>query len=289
MRVMFLAILMCCAIALNPQAAWAWGDEGHMIVALIADRYLDPPVREQVNALLASDTDKLTKRDIASAATWADKYRDSDFKTTKKRYNQTYNWHFVFTGQPCTGQSVAARGALASNGPAKDCVVTKINQFAEELAAPSTPPKERVIALKFLLNLVADLHEPIRASDNLGALTMRVTAPGLKPGTLMRYWEIDFVGLLGKDARQVADGLIAKITTADVAAYNKGAPENWARQSFEIARDQVYGKLPSPSPKGVYALDAGYVQAGVDTTRLQLVKAGIRLATVLNKALAAPH
>jgi len=289
MREMFLVFLMCCGIALAPQTALAWDDKGHMIVALVADHYLDPAVRDKVNALLASDTDKLTKRDIASAATWADKYRDSDFKTTKKRYNQTYNWHFVFTGEPCTGQSAAPRGTVASNGPAKDCVVTKINQFAEELAAPSTPPKERVIALKFLLNLVADLHEPIRASDNRSALSMKVTAPGLKPGTLMRYWEDDFVGLLGKDAGQVADGLIAKITTADVAAYNKGAPENWSRQSFEIARDQVYGKLPPPNPKGVYDLDAVYVQAGVDTTRAQLVKAGIRLATVLNKALAAPR
>ena len=287
MRVMFLTVLLCCSIVLRPQEARAWSDAGHMIVALIADHYLEPAVREKVNALLASDTDKLTKRDIASAATWADKYRDSDFKTTKRRYNQTYWWHFVYTGEPCTGQSASPRGAAASNGPAKDCIVTKINQFAEELAAPSTPQKERVIALKFLLNLVADLHEPIRASDNLGALTMRATAPGLKPATLFRYWETDFVGLLGKDPRQVAEAMIPKITTADVASYNKGAPENWARQSFEIARDQAYGKLPPPGPKGVYALDAVYVQAGVDTTRMQLVKAGIRLATVLNKALAA--
>jgi len=286
MRVMFLAFLMCLSVVLKPQEARAWSDGGHMIIALIADRYLEPAVREKVNALLAFDTDKLTKRDIASAATWADKYRDSDFKTTKRRYNQTYWWHFVYTGQPCTGQSATPRGALASNGPAKDCIVTKINQFAEELAAPSTPPKERVIALKFLLNLVGDLHEPIRASDNLGALTMRTTAPGLKPGTLFRYWETDFVGLLGKDPQQVAGAIIPKITTADVASYNKGAPENWARQSFETARDQVYGKLPPPDPKGVYALDAVYVQAAVDTTRVQLIKAGIRLATVLNKALA---
>lgn len=287
MRVLFLAFVLCFGIALKPQAALAWGNEGHMIVAIIADHYLDPAVRDKVNALLASDTDKLTKHDIASAATWADKYRDSDFKTTKRRYNQTYRWHFVYTGEPCTGQSSAPRGTAASNGPAKDCIITKINQFAEELAAPSTPQKERVIALKFLLNLVADLHEPLRASDNQSAQSMRVTAANLKPGTLMRYWEEDFVRLLGTNAQQVADGLIAKITTDDVAAYNKGAPENWSRQSFELARDQVYGKLPPPGPKNVYALDPVYVQAGADITKAQLVKAGIRLSVVLNKSLAA--
>ncbi|HTS93904.1 MAG TPA: S1/P1 nuclease [Stellaceae bacterium] len=289
MRAIFLILLLCCGMALKPQEARAWSDGGHIIVALIANNYLDPPVRDKVNALLASDTDKLTKRDLASAATWADKYRDSDFKTTKKRYNQTYWWHFAFTGQPCTGESTTARGALASTGPAKDCIVTKINQFADELASPATPQKERVIALKFLLNLVADLHEPIRASDNLGALTMRTTAPGLKPGTLFRYWETDFVTLLGSDPRQTAAAIIPTITTGDIAADNKGAPVNWARQSYELARDQVYGKLPPPGPKGVYDLDAAYVQAGVATTKSQLIKAGIRLATILNKVLATPR
>jgi hypothetical protein len=41
--------------------------------------------------LLAADTDTLTGHDIASEATWADKYRDSDRYTTKIRYEPTAN------------------------------------------------------------------------------------------------------------------------------------------------------------------------------------------------------
>jgi hypothetical protein len=37
----------------------------------------------------------LTAHDIASEATWADKYRDGDRSTTKIRYEATWRWHFV--------------------------------------------------------------------------------------------------------------------------------------------------------------------------------------------------
>jgi hypothetical protein len=40
-------------VAATPQHALAWGDDGHKIVALIAEHYLSPDVRNTVNALLA--------------------------------------------------------------------------------------------------------------------------------------------------------------------------------------------------------------------------------------------
>jgi hypothetical protein len=281
------ATAMLCGIALTaPQPAHAWGDEAHQIVALVAEHYLEPGVRDQVMALLATDTDKLTRHDIASEATWADHYRESDFKTTKKRYNATYWWHYVYTGQPCTGRSDAPRGMNASTGPAKDCVVTKINQFAAELSEPSTTPKERLLALKFLLNLVADVNEPLHDSDNQGALTMKVAADGFKNGTLAHYWEYEFVVRNGTDAHAVADQWIPVITDADSRAWQQGAVENWSQQGYELARDHAYKKLPPPGAKGVYYLDAAYVDDASGIVALQLHKAGLRLAKILNKALA---
>jgi hypothetical protein len=281
------ATAMLAGIALTaPQAAHAWGDEAHEIVALVAEHYLDPAVHDQVMALLATDTDKLTKHDIASEATWADHYRDSDFKTTKKRYNATYWWHLVYTGQPCTGRSDAPHGVNASTGPAKDCVVTKINQFAAELAEPSTTPKERLIALKFLLGLVADVNDPLHDSDNQGATTMKVTADGMKPGTLAHYWEYELVVRNGTDAHAVAGQWIATITDAESRGWQAGTPENWAQQGFELARDHAYAKLPPPDGKGVYHLDAAYIDDASSVVILQLHKAGLRLAKILNKALA---
>ena len=287
MRGMMAMAAMVCGAALGaPQPALAWGDEAHAIIALVAEHYLDPAVHDQVMALLATDKDKLTKHDIASEATWADHYRDSDIRTTKKRYNATYWWHLVYTGQPCTGRSDAPRGVNASTGPAKDCVVTKINQFAAELAEPSTPPKERLVALKFLLNLVGDVNDPLHDSDNQGALTMKVTADGFKAGTLAHLWEVDLVARNGTDAHAIAAQWIPAITDADSRAWQQGAPENWSQQGFELARDHCYKPLPPPDAKGVYHLEPAYIDDASSVVNLQLHKAGLRLAKTLNKALA---
>ena len=64
--------------AFAPTPAAAWGDEGHRITALVADHFLEPAVRAKIEAMLAADIDDLTAHDIASEATWADRYRNSD-------------------------------------------------------------------------------------------------------------------------------------------------------------------------------------------------------------------
>src|SRR6266545_8285957 len=74
---------------------FAWGDEGHEIVGVIAYARLTPAVKKNVDGLLAADKDNLTAPDFVSRTTWADKYRDSDRHSTKIRYNATRNWHFV--------------------------------------------------------------------------------------------------------------------------------------------------------------------------------------------------
>lgn len=59
-------------------------------------------------------------------------------------------------------------------------------------------------------------------------------------------------------------------------------------ESSEVARRDAYGRLPDAGTRGVFLLDAGYVDAVVQDVRLLLGKVGMRLAAVLNKALGAP-
>jgi hypothetical protein len=91
----FSACVLLVVATTAPCPALAWGDEGYEIIALIAGHYLDPAARTKLAMLLAADTDTLTGHDIASEATWADKYQDSDRDTTRIRYEGTRLWHFV--------------------------------------------------------------------------------------------------------------------------------------------------------------------------------------------------
>jgi hypothetical protein len=97
-----LALALAANVA-QPRTALAWGDDGHKVVALIAQSFLEPDARKRVNALLAADTDSLTPHDIAGAATWADKFRDSNIGGARLKTRQ---WHFITSGIPSSSTSL---------------------------------------------------------------------------------------------------------------------------------------------------------------------------------------
>jgi hypothetical protein len=217
-RSIFAAVLIA---GLLPRYAQAWGDQGHRIIALIADRYLDPTARTELGLILGGDTDSLTPHDIASESTWADKYRDSDRNGTGERYRRTRQWHFVDfeldnpnLDQACDNHPRLPHETLASRGPADACVVDKIDQFDAELANPKTAEEERLVALKFLLHLVGDLHQPLHASDDhdAGGNRKQVAVDGFTANNLHHFWDIEFVERLGDDPAETAARLMARIS-----------------------------------------------------------------------------
>ena len=277
--------------------AHAWGDEGHEIVGNVAAHFLQAAVRSRVFALLAADTDPLTAHDFASEATWADKFRDSDRSTTQAHYLQTHQWHFVDIEltQPnidvaCFQHPALPAGTPAESGAPADCVVDKINQFANQLASSNSSQAEKLIALKFLLHFVGDLHQPLHASDDhdSGGNSKAVSAAGLGSGKLHGFWDTQFVQRLGPDPGAVAQNLVKAITPAQTQLWVQGSASDWAQETFQAAKSQAYGKLPKPGKSGTYILPATYVTAASKTAAAQLSKAGVRLAQVLNRALAGP-
>ena len=243
-----------------PSAVFGWGDEGNQIVGAVAIHYLTPVAKQGVVAILSADTDPLTWHTIVTETIWADRYRDSDRNTTKVRYNQTRQWHFVDIelmtpdiNAACFGNPPLPPGTPASAGPANDCVVDKIEQFIVELKSPATSPEERLLALKFLLHFVGDMHQPFHASydHDAGGNQKNVTATGLATGNLHHYWDTVFVERLGTDLFVVADELTAKVTKAQASQWSKGMPTDWAKESFEAAKAHAYN-LPAPSAQGRY-------------------------------------
>jgi hypothetical protein len=294
---LFLACALFAVVLIKPHQATAWGDEGHKVIALLAEHYLDPPVRAKVASLLAADIDTLTDHDIASEATWADKYRDSDRDATKIRYQATRQWHFVDIEltQPdlvaaCFGHPPLPPGVPASKGPPQACVVDKINQFAAELSDPATGASEQLLALKFLLHFVGDLHQPLHAADDhdAGGNRKLVSDEGVHPGNLHHYWDVEFVERLGADPRQVAATLIGRISEPQQKEWSTRVPADWAMEAFALARRDAYGLLPRPGDQSTYTLPPAYMEQAERDVELQLSRAGVRLAFVLNRAIGAP-
>lgn len=287
-----LCTLVLCGIT---PPAYSWGDEGHEVIGLIADHYLEPAVRAKVTAILAGDTTHLTpSTQIDSEATWADKFRDSDRNTTKVHYSRTRNWHFVDLElqspdlkSACFGQAPLPKETSASAGPDKDCVVDKIDEFTAELKKSTTSKEEQRFALQFILHFVGDVHQPLHASDDhdQGGNLKIVTAPGIASNNLHHDWDTEFVSRIGASETAIAQQLIASITDAERSQWQTGTTADWALESFGVARDHSYGLLPAPEPSSHYALSAAYESDAISVTQQQLSKAGVRLAWILNQAL----
>ena len=286
---------MCAAAGAGISApAFAWGDEGHEIIGLIAEHDLAPGVRERVRTLLAEDRSGLTATDIAHESTWADKFRDSDRNTSQTRYLQTRNWHFVdleLSGadltRACFGRARLPLGTAASAGPARACIIDKIDQFYAELSDQRTDAQEVRLALQFLLHLVGDVHQPLHAADDedQGGNRKFVSGAGLAPSPLHHAWDTEFVERLGANPAEIAQRLIGRIDAAQRARWSQGSPDDWALESFAVARAHAYGALPAAYAPNRYELPPAYLDAAEGVCAEQLSKAGVRLAVLLNRAL----
>jgi hypothetical protein len=304
--------LMPAALLWEPSKCWAWGGEAHEIIALLADRLLqtgDPPVQKKIADILAADkSNTWTKTDIAGEAIWADALRE---KSPEGRIATT-KWHYVKLdldkpdlNKACFGRPALRAMMPASHGPQDDCIVDKIEQFAKELREPGTSEPERLMALQFLLNLVGDIHDPLFAVErgDQSGRCVAVLPPGSKtPVRLSVYWEDDLVAEAeGNDPAKAAQQIAARLTAIEIRKWSGGAPEEWARESYELAQSVVYkfaaepgGKFSFPTRKGeadacgpvpLHRLDAGYRDRAVAAIKEQLAKAGVRLAALLRDSL----
>ena len=276
------------AFALASAPVQAWGDLGHRVTALIAYRHLTPKARTALDALLRSDGDTLTTQDFAGRATWADKYRGT--------HRETAAWHFVDVeidhpdvAGACFEFPALGAGQAASAGPARDCVVNKIDEFAAELASPATAPAERLLALKFLIHFIGDVHQPLHAADHhdRGGNCIGLALPHGQAANLHGYWDVDVVEALGRSAEQIADRLDARAPHPRQENWAKGTARDWAMESFELGRRDVYALTSRPTCArfGSVALSPEYAARAQEDAATQLLKAGIRMAAVLNGAL----
>jgi hypothetical protein len=132
------------------------------------------------------------------------------------------------------------------------------------------------------------VHQPLHASDDHdegGNLKIVAAGPGVPSGNLHADWDVAFVEKLGGGEAQIARQLLEKITPSQRLAWSSGKPSDWARESFDVARQHAYGLLRAASSANHYELPATYVSDAVTVAGEQLSKAGVRLAYVLNQSL----
>jgi hypothetical protein len=250
----------------------AWGTAGHRVVAELAEQFLEISTARQVRDLLALEN----VTTLAHVSMWADQIR--------LQRPETARWHFVnIPIHPASGTLAAYD--RERDCPQDNCVVAKIDQFARDLSDQNAPPRQRLEALKFLTHFVADIHQPLHCANNndRGGNDTWVELNG-NPTTLHAVWDTSILApAVDIDERGYALALARSITEAQAALWS-GSALDWANESYRIAAGVIYKGLPRAD--GV--LPVSYAADMLQIVNEQLKRAGVRLAKVLNAALAFP-
>ncbi|MBI3666126.1 MAG: S1/P1 nuclease [Acidobacteria bacterium] len=240
-------------------AAIGWGPEGHKVTALIAEKHLERNAKAAVKRILGSGG-------LADVANIADEIRNE----------RAAPWHFV--NIPVNAKTLdRARFCLAGN-----CVVAAAERFRDELKRPDGSPETQRKALYNLVHFVGDLHQPLHCADrhDRGGNDVKVRL-GNRRSNLHRVWDSDIIEEQHPDFESFARALDAAITGEEIRAWSDGTPESWALESHRLAREVAYRFQLQPS--GDVFLGQRYVRQSASVIDLQLCRAGIRLAFVLNR------
>ena len=249
------------ALLVVPSPALAWGKTGHRVTAAVADTHLSGLARAQVRQILGAES-------LAEAANWPDEMRSDPDPFWQKTSSP---WHYVTVG-----------GIEYDRAPPEGDALGALNFFARMLRDPRTSDDHRQLALRFIVHLVGDLHQPLhngRPGDR-GGNDVKVTWFG-RETNLHAVWDSALIDETKYSFTEYAERLGRHTRPADVIAWWNVNPRDWIRESVQ-ARERLYPAA------GETQLGYDYVYRHTPMVELRLKQAGIRLAAYLNQLFAEP-
>lgn len=250
MRVWFLTVMLACVASM----AHAWGAEGHQIIATIAQSNLQPQAAKELARILAQEPGAT----LASISTWADEHRSP----------ATAPWHYInFPKGNCQYEQ-------EHDCPEGKCVVEAIRKQTSILQFDVNDEK-RLNALKYLVHLVGDVHQPLHAGwgEDRGGNTYQLQA-FMRGSNLHAWWDTGMIRYVEEHEGPLLPTLQSKKAPS---VPNDWKPETAAVESCHIVDQEGFypGRL----------VDIEYIKRYRDTLGQRLHTAGMRLAALLNKVL----
>ena len=237
----------------------SWGVVGHRAVGKIAENHLNRNAQREVQNLLGYES-------LAMVSTYADEVR------SYKEHAHTGPWHYV--NIPLGLDYTTFKSQLDTLS--KPNVYKAINNCVDDLKNPAKSKSDKVFALKFLVHLVGDLHQPMhtgRAEDQGGNKIEVKFMP--KDTNLHGLWDtglIDYAGMTYLELAVSTDVLKRK----DIKKFQKEEITKWAFESYKIS-EELYAEAAENKN-----FDFNYYPKHAKQIHERLAMAGVRLAGLLN-------
>lgn len=237
----------------------SWGATGHRTIGKIASGHLSDKAQAAVTELLGSES-------LADVSTYADQVR------SQEQYKYTAPWHYI--NMPSGLDEAGFKDAVLKQE--KDNVYKALQHCREVLTDAAKTKEEKIFALKFIVHMVGDLHQPMHVSrsEDQGGNKIKITFLG-KPGNLHGLWDSGLPEHEGLNYEQLA----AKIDHAskkEIRTWQKDNELKWLYESYQLSEQLYADAAKSPD------FDEAYYQAHIPVFEQRMEMAGIRLAGVLN-------
>ena len=274
----------------TPSLSFGWGAGGHMMVASIAFKRLNPRAKAKAIELLAIPINPAAitakSKNFINASHWPDDLRPFP------EFDHFKELHFIDT--PFSADRAQLPALPTPN------IVTALQENVEILRT-STDKKAQAQALRFIIHFVGDIHQPLHCATRVDGsspegdrggnlVSIKIRGNGqLKTTNLHSYWD-GGIGTFPKTGPNFAPPPLSQIGPATVIAM-KGNPataaglnlndptnyEAWAEESFTLARNVAYkGMRNGVKPS------AAYKAASTKVVRKRVAWGGYRLAALLN-------
>ena len=307
----------CVAVLLCARNLFAWGGDGHEIVAYLAAQHLTDDARRLVFNLLSADSDTsflldgMSSTDVfavadamARAATWPDRVKK------KAEGKGTGEWHFIDLASDEDASAIAGRC-----GAGGDCVTVKIRTFRQNIPAGTVVSTDfndydAAAQLKFLIHFVGDIHQPLHAATNADAGGNCIKTKGFGQSELHAVWDTGLVKPLKgtggekstfKVALDLDDEFLPRLEELSALTAEDDIAVESHTVAFQKAYAPILSMLPDPEPrpfkkvipfacveapdfKALAKIDVSglYDDNTSKVVREQLAKGGYRLAAMLN-------
>jgi hypothetical protein len=241
-----LAILL---ILTSYSNVFAWGHKGHSLVAEVAFKYLDAKTKQNVLSYLNGMS-------IEEASNWMDEMRSD------RKYDYMKLYHYVNFER---GSAIKVMQG--------DNIINTLNQTLKDLDNIKTMSNDDIkLRLFYLFHLIGDLHQPLHVGygEDKGGNTVQVSFFG-RGSNLHKMWDseiIEYKALTLEEVLKMND-----FEPSELSALKSINVLSWVTDSRNHLKS-VYGFNNNK-------IDDRYVDANYPIVKMQILKAGLRLASVL--------
>ena len=235
---------------------FGWGQKGHDVVAYIAECHLTPNAKAAVEAALDG-------KSIVYYANWLDN------ASHQPEYAYSKTWHYKNIDADKTYETMS----LNHRGD----IVTALNEQIAKLQAGGLSHTDEALALKMVVHLVGDVHQPMHLGhlSDLGGNRWSVTYFG-RERNLHGIWDTDLVESAHKWSYTEWQQQIDRLPAEASAKVLGQTPDVCARETYNLA---TWGYASSPEGTKI---SYDYVATAAEVIEQQLLFGGLRLAETLN-------